>query len=244
MTPAVGVTDSKPLCAVQPLSGADGALDIRMLQDLLPPECVLIGETVSVDRRPDLYPEEFSCIALAVEKRQREFASGRFCARRASQALGLNPAAIPVGSRRQPVWPAGITGSITHDGHYALAAVARAAKVPFLGIDLALQDPLDASLIELVCGSKESEEIRRITFQGCDPFKLVFSLKEAVFKCLFPAVGRIFDFHDVWVSLHPERPRAEIHLENAALFSRAPRLVEARYCVSAGYIFSAVWCSQ
>ena len=57
-------------------------------------------------------PEERAHIAGASPGRVAHFALGRWCARQALVALGAEPVAIPVGERRQPVWPAGVRFSI------------------------------------------------------------------------------------------------------------------------------------
>ena len=73
-----------------------------------------------------LFPQEASALATAVEKRRREFATGRACARRALDDLGIAPSAILPGERGAPQWPPGIVGSITHCAGYRAAAVALA----------------------------------------------------------------------------------------------------------------------
>ena len=71
-----------------------------------------------------LRPEERAYVESAVPRRVREFAAGRQCARLALRELGGPDEAIPVGLSRQPKWPPGIVGSITHTVGYCLAVVA------------------------------------------------------------------------------------------------------------------------
>jgi 4'-phosphopantetheinyl transferase EntD len=71
-----------------------------------------------------LFPEEAMQLDGAVDSRLREFATGRSCARQALAGLGLAPAPILRGAKREPLWPAGIVGSITHCRGYRAAAVA------------------------------------------------------------------------------------------------------------------------
>jgi 4'-phosphopantetheinyl transferase EntD len=58
-----------------------------VLEQILPAE-VAVAETFADDPRSALFPEEEAVIARAVEKRRREFTSGRACARAALGALG------------------------------------------------------------------------------------------------------------------------------------------------------------
>ena len=84
--------------------------------------------SLPVESQPDpLEAPERAAVAGAVASRQREFAGGRTCARRALLRLGHAAQPIPVGACRAPVWPHGVVGSITHCSSFAAAAVARAA---------------------------------------------------------------------------------------------------------------------
>src|SRR5690242_4153856 len=71
-----------------------------------------------------LFPAEAAQIQGAVEARRREFATGRHCARQALAALGVPATPLLSGGHREPLWPAGVVGSITHCTGYRAAAVA------------------------------------------------------------------------------------------------------------------------
>src|SRR5450830_253804 len=83
-----------------------------------------------------LLPAERDSIAGAVPARIAEFAAGRHCAHQALQAFGV-AADVPLlrGPRREPLWPAGLVGSITHTAGYCAAVVAPASACAGLGID-------------------------------------------------------------------------------------------------------------
>ena len=89
-----------------------------------------------------LRPVEAIAVARAVPKRVAEFAAGRRAARRALDSIGREAVDLPAGPNRAPVWPEGVTGSITHDGDLALAAVALLGEVRSLGLDLTEAAPL------------------------------------------------------------------------------------------------------
>jgi 4'-phosphopantetheinyl transferase EntD len=201
-------------------------------------ECILIGDYCNY-----LYPKEYLHIASAVTKRKNEFSSGRLCARRALASLQISSCEIPAGPMREPMWPAGVTGSISHDGAYAVAAAAFSSNVSLIGIDITLRDPLDSTLVEMICTKEEIAYIGRLTNFAAeyDPFKLVFSLKEAIYKCLFPLARRVFDFSEVSVFVLPDSQKACILL-NGSLFPQSVEAsIQARYCFNGNYIFSVVW---
>ncbi|MFF9486115.1 hypothetical protein [Streptomyces sp. NPDC014676] len=73
-----------------------------------------------------LHDEEREPLApAAVERRRREFATGRVCARQALAALGVPPSGpLPRGSAGAPSRPGGVRGGITHCPGHRAAAVA------------------------------------------------------------------------------------------------------------------------
>jgi enterobactin synthetase component D len=132
-----------------------------------------------------------------VAKRQAEFLAGRVCARAALQQLeGLS--FIPaIGEDRAPVWPAHITGSITHSTGRAAAIVANKAHWRGLGMDL--ENLLDAERAERLAGEiLTGPELQRMAGGARDQLALwvtlTFSVKESLFKALYPIVQKRFYF--------------------------------------------------
>lgn len=105
-----------------------------MIGDLLPPN-VAAAEAWEDPTDAGLFPDEEALVANAVAKRRSEFATARRCAREALARLGMPPAPILSGPKREPQWPVDVVGSITHCEGYRAAAVARAGDVRALGID-------------------------------------------------------------------------------------------------------------
>ncbi|MBI3848236.1 MAG: 4'-phosphopantetheinyl transferase superfamily protein [Planctomycetes bacterium] len=178
-----------------------------MIADLFPEGVVTVESTAahSVDA---LRPEEEACLGRSVEKRRREFAAGRACARRALASLGLQDVTIPAGPDRLPLWPPGIVGSITHCDGYCAAAVATSGHIVGLGLDAESIVALEDSLVTLVCLPSETEAVRALHgFTPGEGAKLAFSAKEAAYKCYFPFVHHILEFHDVEVTFTFEGPR-------------------------------------
>jgi hypothetical protein len=107
------------------------------------------------DDPPDavLFPEKEAVISRAVDKRRREFQTVRHCARRALRELGVPPAAVLPGERREPVWPPGVVGSLTHCTGYR----ARRGRSPTRGIDPAHggEGGLAAQSVRVVPGGDE-----------------------------------------------------------------------------------------
>lgn len=149
-----------------------------------------------------LYPEEAAIVENAVEKRRREFSTGRNCARSALRGLGLEPGPIPTGERGAPLWPPGIVGSITHCTGYRAAAVAWACDTVTIGLDAEPNAPVPDGVLNLVSLPSEREGLRDRT--GIAPGicwdRLLFSAKETVYKAWFPLTGRWLGFEEAEIT--------------------------------------------
>lgn len=150
---------------------------------------------------PPIFPDFVSCYSarLADGDHRVHFAAGRECAARAMAGLGIRPAAVDRGPAGEPLWPAGVTGSITHKGDYVSAAVARTSDVLSLGIDVeAIIDAERAARIAPVVMLPEEAGVGGSELSPALRVTLLFSIKEAVFKCLYPLVQKRF-YYDLVV---------------------------------------------
>ena len=151
-----------------------------------------------------LFPEEEELIGAAVEKRRREFTTGRGCARRALAALGLGPLAIGRGERGAPRWPPGVVGSITHCAGYRAAAAARGRDARALGVDAEPDQPLPALVLGGIALPGERAMLRELAgAPGACWDRLLFSAKESVYKAWFPLTGRWLGFQDAQLTVNP-----------------------------------------
>lgn len=139
-------------------------------------------------------------IASSVPHRQREFCAGRACAAAALAELGhVLSAPLAIGPDGAPQWPDGYVGSISHDSGLAAAVVAPVHRLAALGLDMArtLTPDQAADVVGLVA---PESEVARLAAMRVDPLvalTLLFSAREALFKCLAPRLRRYFDFLDV-----------------------------------------------
>jgi 4'-phosphopantetheinyl transferase EntD len=188
-----------PGVAAAPSGGA-------LLAALLPPQ-VSVAEAVgdSTTGTDVLFPEEAAMVATAVPRRQREYATGRRCARQALAALGFPPAPVLTGSKREPVWPAGAVGSITHCEGYRAAAVARSHEITTVGIDAEPHEPLPDGVLRMVALPAERERLARLGGERPDVCwdRVLFSAKESVYKAWFPIARRWLGFTDADIVLDP-----------------------------------------
>ena len=146
---------------------------------------------------PNSAIEPPASIQRSVAKRQAEFLAGRICARAALRQLDGQTCVPTIGEDRAPVWPAHISGSITHSTGRAAAIVAN--KNHWRGLGMDLENLLDAERAERLAGEilTPAELLRMATLAHDDRALLVtltFSVKESLFKALYPIVGQRFYF--------------------------------------------------
>jgi 4'-phosphopantetheinyl transferase EntD len=172
-----------------------------MLERLLP-AAVAVAEARG-DIADALLPEEKPFVADAVEKRRREFTTGRACARSALAQLDLPPCPILSGPHGAPQWPAGIVGSITHCEGYRACAVARTEELASIGIDAELDAPLPDGLLGDIALAGEREHLQALAREepGVSWDRLLFSAKESVYKAWFPLAERWLGFEDACLAI-------------------------------------------
>ena len=175
-----------------------------MIEEILPPAVAAAEE---FGDRPDavLFPAEQAVIARAVERRRREFTTGRACARAALARLGQPPVAILPGERGSPGWPPGIVGSITHCAGYRAAAVGKAAEVLAIGLDAEPDQPLPDGVLGVIALAAERASLRDLARSAPGPNwdRLLFCAKESVYKAWFPLTGRWLGFEQAHITLDP-----------------------------------------
>ncbi|MCX5052880.1 MULTISPECIES: 4'-phosphopantetheinyl transferase family protein [unclassified Streptomyces] len=221
-----------------------------MIEELLPDEVVAVEVHGDDGSEPaPLYPEEAEVVAQAVDKRRREFALVRACARRAMDKLGVPPQPVLPGERGAPHWPHGLAGSMTHCDGYAAAALVRATDVASLGIDAEPHQPLPEGVLEAVSLPAEGARLRRLAAQhpGIHWDRLLFSAKESVYKAWFPLTRQWLEFTeaDIEMSVGPGEPlhgrfRAQLLVPGPLVGGRRLGHFEGRWTVQRGLVATAI----
>ncbi|MGH3683760.1 MAG: 4'-phosphopantetheinyl transferase family protein [Pseudonocardiaceae bacterium] len=186
-----------------------------------------------------LFAEEEALLTRSVDKRRREFATARACARRALSELGLPPVAVLPGERGAPQWPVGVVGSMTHCGGYRAAAVAWAEDLTTIGIDAEPALPLPDGVLGLITSAEERALLSGLTDTAPEVCwdRLTFCAKEAVYKAWFPVTKQWLGFTDAVVEINRDGTFI------AQLLVTGPRGVEGftgRWLVRDGLLLAAI----
>jgi 4'-phosphopantetheinyl transferase EntD len=152
-----------------------------------------------------LRPNERSLISNWSNKRIAEFSTGRYCARRTLESLGLGYQDILIGAGREPLWPDGVTGSISHCDNLVGAITASTAKVKATGLDIEIIGRVEQELWELVFTSTERNFLKQLTPELAALYStVIFSAKECFYKLQYPLTKIYIDFKDVEISIEEE----------------------------------------
>ncbi len=175
-----------------------------LLTALMPADAIAV-EAFTDDPDAVLFAEEEATLGRSVDKRRREFTTARVCAHRALATLGLPPAPILPGPRREPQWPAGVVGSITHCAGYRAAAVAWSTDVVTIGIDAEPNAVVPPGVLDHVALAEEHAWLGPLQAHHPEVCwdRLLFSAKESVYKAWFPLAGRWLGFDDAVITVEP-----------------------------------------
>ncbi len=150
-----------------------------------------------------LDPEDFHRWGIpamtAVSKRQTEFLAGRICAHEALRRVTGVPGIPTIGEDRSPCWPTGVVGSITHGAGWAAAVAARSEQWRGLGLDVEKLLPVtraDRLAAEILTPQELEGYAELDDEQRALRVTLTFSIKESLFKALYPLVNKRFYFQE------------------------------------------------
>jgi 4'-phosphopantetheinyl transferase EntD len=193
----------------------------------------------------ELFAEEMESVGNAVQKRRREFATGRACARAALASLGVPALPILRGERGAPRWPNGFVGSITHCVGYRAAAAGRREEWASLGIDAEPDIPLEEGVLSVVARPDEVASVReliRLNPGGPSWDRLLFCAKEAVYKAWYPLTGRWLGFDEAVIAMDPvaEVFGARLLVPGPAVDGQEVTGFQGRWLARAGLLITAV----
>ncbi|MEO8900758.1 MAG: 4'-phosphopantetheinyl transferase superfamily protein [Polyangiaceae bacterium] len=183
-------------------------------------------------------------LARAVPKRRIEHCAGRFCARQAMNVCSAPnvQTAIGIGAHGEPLWPAGLVGSITHTHAFAAAAVALKHNARAIGFDAERVTQLSADVLDYIAVPAEIPALTLTSKMAANAVaSVVFSAKEALFKCLYPEVQRYFDFRDAVI----EALDANGHFTARLLVDLTPQLQQGsrftgRFALADDRVYTAI----
>jgi len=166
--------------------------------DALAPPGLLIGHRIIAPGDEDtLRAAEAASLTSRVAEARRASGAARIVARSLLTRLGFPDTEVPKGAGGEPVWPAGIVGSLAHDNEVAVAAVGLQREFAAVGVDVEPARELAPDMLELVATPDELRRIDRDLLKG----RRLFAAKEAVYKAAYRFDRAFLEFQDIDVDL-------------------------------------------
>jgi 4'-phosphopantetheinyl transferase EntD len=192
-----------------------------------------------------LFPQEAQFVAKAVLERVQEFSAGRACARVAMAEFGIRDFPLKMADDRQPIWPEELVGSITHTQGFCAAVAARKKEVAAIGMDCEVDGSVQTELWSAICTRRETGWLRSLPqAQQRSAATLIFTAKEAFYKCQYPLVRERLSFGDAWVEVldwGKERGTYRIHgCRSIAIARHAELPAEGRYLFHGEFVTAGI----
>lgn len=162
----------------------------------------------SLNKAEDLSPENKILMSRLVfptaisthhPNRKEEFMLGRLCACLAYQKYsGELLLEVPIGNKREPLFPNSVVGSISHSKEWVGAIVADSSRLIGVGLDFENMGRAKQELTRYI--STEKDLIQAEEIKEDELLTLIFSAKESLYKALYPSVKNFFGFDSAAVT--------------------------------------------
>jgi 4'-phosphopantetheinyl transferase EntD len=208
------------------------------------PDGVFAAEAFGSGEASGLHPAEAAHVRDAAPKRRAEFAAGRRCAREALAHLGYVDFALLPNADRSPRWPSGVAGSLTHTDGYCAAVVADARRIRAIGVDAEIVGRVTEETWPQLFAAGDAAQIAAVpSAERARLATIIFSAKEAFYKCQYALTHGWVGFLDVSIDLAERDAHAGTFAVRSA--GRLPMLdaivpVSGRFEVDGGLVLTGV----
>ena len=186
-------------------------------------------------------PQETRALKRMAPIRQRAYSAGRVAVHEATSQLDLPLRPVLMTPDRAPLWPEGLTGSISHSQSCCIAALGRTNQVRALGVDVEEDTDLDSDLVATVCTRAERAWLSaQPNAQAGLLAKLIFSAKECAYKCQYPVSKTLFGFDTFEVTPDPDTGQFEATFLNNVPHFAAGTQLHGRFGIADGLIITAM----
>nr|CBX81215.1 putative phosphopantetheinyl transferase [Erwinia amylovora ATCC BAA-2158] len=150
----------------------------------------------------------------SVNKRRAEYLVSRYGLQQALASLGIARFVLGNDENRAPIWPAGIAGSLSHTHQQVCALLTRDDNL-LLGIDCEQMMTLDTAsgMQSMLINQRERERLEQCSLPFNHALTVVFSLKESLYKALYPRLKQFMDFSAAEVmECYPDMQQVSLRL--------------------------------
>lgn len=188
-------------------------------------------------------------IRHAVLSRKAEFLAGRYAASQCMHTCcGLTKSTLQVGigKNRCPIWPDGILGTISHCNDIVACAVLPTTKDirRYIGIDIekVIENNIVYEISSSVCSAWEWQRLMSLPFSNNIITTIIFSIKECLFKALYPYIGEYFGFECAQVKrVDPYKQLIWLNLSPFLVAKSGLQEVECYYTLQSDYVITFIY---
>jgi len=181
--------------------------------------------------------EEQALVNGAVDRRKADFGDSRWCAHQALKNFMDAHPPILRGPRGMPLFPQGISGSLTHTPTVSVRHCWRHPSWASVGIDVEVARPLPEGVFNTITSLGEQRRIHKVMrsedLQLLDT--VLFSAKEATYKTWFPLTHRFLDFDQADIDLRPDGTFTSYLLARPVPVP----FIQGRWTIRNGYVITA-----
>lgn len=132
----------------------------------------------------------------AVSKRRAEYLASRLLVRSVMAELGIANFILTNAPDRSPCWPAGIQASLSHSAGVVVMAVTRQPCAVGVDVEQLMSETTAHETAALLMDEQEQQLLRTLPISFSAAATLLFSLKESLYKTLWPQLHQPMDFLD------------------------------------------------
>lgn len=131
----------------------------------------------------------------AVKRRRAEYLASRWLAREVFQQFAVSGFLLCNNPDRSPIWPPGIQASLSHTSGTTI--IAATTQPLWVGVDVEQMMTADTAeeTASMLMTGEEKRRLRALPVAFATGATLLFSLKESLYKALWPPLRLALDFH-------------------------------------------------
>ncbi len=180
------------------VSASDLLNQLSRLGASVSPELRVGCRSITAGDELQLTPAESASLRKSNNLVRRASGAARIVARELLSETGTHSfVELPRSTSGAPQWPRGYIGSLSHNHDFAVAAVAPSSVAASIGIDIEPAIALPVEILEIISTFEERKQIDGNLLSA----RLLFCIKEAVYKATHPIDGIFLEPHDVEICM-------------------------------------------
>ncbi|MDF7652081.1 4'-phosphopantetheinyl transferase superfamily protein [Pantoea sp. Acro-805] len=149
----------------------------------------------------------------AVIKRKAEHLASRWLAQQMLSTFDMPDFVLRNAPDRSPIWPAGIQASLSHSQQMAVVAATRHPLCIGIDVEQVMAEQTAQETVELLMNKAERKLLETRSLPFALAATLLFSLKESLYKALWPQLHQPMDFLQAeLIELNVPQGRATLRL--------------------------------